>query len=90
MTARKLRASWGALLLVGLVLEGITCLNKATNETLSEVVEDADRDLPVLPLAIGVIAGHWFPSIRGLSLVTLGAVVGSITWPIGGRWKGIK
>jgi hypothetical protein len=87
MTSKKLRASWGALLLVGLVLEGVTCLNKATNETLSEVVEDADRDLPVLPLAIGVIAGHWFPSARGLSLLGIGGIIGSLVWPIGGKFK---
>lgn len=87
LTPRTLRYAWGALLTIGAALEAYTALNADKNETLSEVMEDADRDLPILPLAVGVVAGHWFPSIRGVSLLALGIAVGAAFWPIGGRWK---
>jgi hypothetical protein len=80
--------AWGALLGVGIVLEAITLLRPQGNDTLSEVVEDASRDWEPLPLAVGMVAGHWYPKPLQAGLFILGFGLGAWLWPIGkGRDK---
>lgn len=85
MKTQHLRTAWCVLLGIGAVLEVITLARPQSNDTLSEVVEDASRDWEPLPLAVGLTVGHWFPNWRGLGLVALGVGLGAWLWPIGGR-----
>jgi hypothetical protein len=83
MKTQHLRMAWGALLGVGIVLEAITLLRPQGNDTLSEVVEDASRDWEPLPLAVGMVAGHWYPKPLQAGLFALGFGLGAWLWPIG-------
>jgi hypothetical protein len=54
------RTIWGALLAAGLAHEVYTVANKRRGDTLSELVWAATDSTPLVPLAIGVVVGHWF------------------------------
>jgi hypothetical protein len=85
LTTHRVRLGWGVLLAVGAVWEAVGLVRRWRGDTLSEVVVEASEAWEPLPLAVGMVAGHWFPRGRALGLLLCGVGLGLTLWPIGGK-----
>ena len=85
LTTRRMRLIWGGLLAVGLVVEGVALFRPQADDTLSELADDTTEAWPLLPLAVGVVAGHWFHKVGRSALFLGGFGLGAALWPVGGK-----
>jgi len=53
------KTAWAVLLGAGLLLEAVAVLNPNKGDTLSELVWSGIDATPLLPFALGLVAGHF-------------------------------
>lgn len=82
LTTNRMRQAWGALFVSGLVAEAIAVVRPQRSDTLSELVGDVATAWPPLPVAVGLVVGHWFPRRKQTALLLGGIALGMALWPL--------
>jgi len=82
LTTNRMRQAWGVLFAVGLLAEAVAVVRPQRSDTLSELVGDVAEAWPPLPIAVGLVAGHWFPRTKQTALLLGGIALGMALWPL--------
>ena len=85
LTTSRMRQVWGALLLVGAAAEIVGLVRPQRGDTLSEVQDDTAEMWPLLPVAVGAVAGHWYWKRHHTALFLGGMALGMTLWPLRGK-----
>lgn len=82
MSTKTVRTIWGVLFFLGLAVEVYALVRPDKGDTLSEVQDDLAQDSPIVPFAVGVVAGHWYWLPKLMSRFLAGVAVGSEFWKL--------
>lgn len=65
-TVHEFRLAWLFWALTGFFIEGLAIYSNVWPGTLSEIVWNITKEYPLLPLALGLLMGHFFwQSVNG-------------------------